>query len=184
MRELAQRSANAAKEIKALISKSGQQVKTGVELVGQAGKALEAIVHEVDEINLRVSSIVEAAREQSIGLNDINRAVNVMDQGTQQNAAMVEESTAASHTLAAEASALTALLSNFQLGETSQGVCTGHPPLPFRSSSVSKSGIRPASVTTPAVQSPARSLGQKLAGAFHGHGAAAAAPANDGWDEF
>jgi len=176
-----------------LISKSGQQVKTGVELVGQAGKALEVIVHEVDEINLRVSSIVEAAREQSIGLNDINRAVNVMDQGTQQNAAMVEESTAASHTLAAEASALTTLLSNFQLGETSQANMhrapaeTGlhrAPAGPIRSSSLSKPGIRSASVTTPAVQSPARSLGQKLAGAFQGHGSAAAAPANDGWDEF
>jgi methyl-accepting chemotaxis protein/methyl-accepting chemotaxis protein-1 (serine sensor receptor) len=193
VRELAQRSANAAKEIKALISKSGQQVKTGVELVGQAGKALEVIVHEVDEINLRVSSIVEAAREQSIGLNDINRAVNVMDQGTQQNAAMVEESTAASHTLAAEASALTALLSNFKLGEvsnaglrraTGDGGLHRAPAAPARGSTLSKPGIRPASVTTPAVQSPARSLGQKLAGAFQGHGGAASAPANDGWDEF
>ncbi|OBZ92818.1 chemotaxis protein [Pararhizobium polonicum] len=193
VRELAQRSANAAKEIKALISKSGNQVKTGVELVGQAGKALEAIVHEVDEINLRVSSIVEAAREQSIGLNDINRAVNVMDQGTQQNAAMVEESTAASHTLAAEASALTALLSNFKLGETAQAASRRvlpdagiqrPPAAPVRSAPVSKPGIvRQASLTTPAVQSPARALGQKLAGAFQGH-AGAAAPANDGWDEF
>ncbi|WP_421869369.1 methyl-accepting chemotaxis protein [Pararhizobium sp.] len=199
VRELAQRSANAAKEIKALISKSGQQVKTGVELVGQAGKALEVIVHEVDEINLRVSSIVEAAREQSIGLNDINRAVNVMDQGTQQNAAMVEESTAASHTLAAEASALTTLLSNFQLGEASQAAMHAQAsmhrassdtsahraaPAAARTSPLSRTGIRSASATTPAVQSPARSLSNKLAGAFQGHGGAAAAPANDGWDEF
>ncbi len=192
VRELAQRSANAAKEIKALISKSGNQVKTGVDLVGQAGKALEVIVHEVDEINLRVSSIVEAAREQSIGLNDINRAVNVMDQGTQQNAAMVEESTAASHTLAAEASALTSLLENFKLGNASEAglqraaPATSHhraSPAPVRSTPVSRPVIRPASSVTPAVQSPARSLGQKLAGAF-GHTGGTPSPANDGWDEF
>ncbi|MEK1931070.1 MAG: methyl-accepting chemotaxis protein, partial [Pararhizobium sp.] len=182
VRELAQRSANAAKEIKILISKSGNQVKTGVELVGQAGKALEAIVHEVDEINLRVSSIVEAAREQSIGLNDINRAVNVMDQGTQQNAAMVEESTAASHTLAAEAAALTALLANFKLGEATAAAVRHAPPPPApRSIATPRATVRAASTTTPAVQSPARSLGQKLAGAFQG---GAAAPANDSWDEF
>jgi methyl-accepting chemotaxis protein/methyl-accepting chemotaxis protein-1 (serine sensor receptor) len=192
-RELAQRSANAAKEIKALISRSGNQVKTGVELVGQAGRALEAIVHEVDEINLRVTSIVDAAREQSIGLNDINRAVNVMDQGTQQNAAMVEQSTAASHGLASEASALTALLANFRLGEMSQAASlpsaqaggshrSTSAPAPVRSASQQKSALRPASTVTPAVQSPARALGQKLAGAFQGHGTPA--PANDGWDEF
>ena len=196
VRELAQRSANAAKEIKALISRSGNQVKTGVELVGQAGKALEAIVHEVDEINLRVTSIVDAAREQSIGLNDINRAVNVMDQGTQQNAAMVEQSTAASHSLASEASALTALLANFRLGEMSQaasrpsaqatgsrGSMSASAPAPIRSVSPQKPALRPASVVTPPVQSPARALGQKLAGAFQGHGSKPA-PANDGWDEF
>ena len=160
VRELAQRSANAAKEIKALISKSGQQVKTGVALVGQAGQALEVIVNEVDEINLRVSSIAEAAREQSIGLNDINRAVNIMDQSTQQNAAMVEESNAASHTLAAEAAALTELLSNFQLGDVSPKAISSPPAL----------DIRHVSAATSAVHSPARSLHKKLAGAFHSRG--------------
>ncbi|MDQ0319347.1 methyl-accepting chemotaxis protein/methyl-accepting chemotaxis protein-1 (serine sensor receptor) [Pararhizobium capsulatum DSM 1112] len=177
VRELAQRSANAAKEIKLLISKSGEQVRIGVDLVGQTGTALDAIAHEVDEINLRVAAIVEAAREQSIGLNDINRAVNVMDQGTQQNAAMVEESTAASHTLAAEAAALGELLSRFHLGEStavSQGMSavSSHraaaprrDPQPVRAASV-PSRLKSASVLTPATPSPARALGQKLAGAF------------------
>ncbi|KQV43734.1 MULTISPECIES: methyl-accepting chemotaxis protein [unclassified Rhizobium] len=190
VRELAQRSAQAAKEIKTLISKSGEQVRIGVELVGQTGSALDVIVREVDEINLRVSSIVEAAREQSIGLNDINRAVNVMDQGTQKNAAMVEESTAASHNLAAEAAALGELLSKFNLGEVvaQKAYGTGQPaarksaprPEPVRAMPVAAK-IRSASVTTPATSSPARALGQKLAGAF---GGAPVATSDDGWDEF
>ncbi|WP_075290384.1 methyl-accepting chemotaxis protein [Pararhizobium arenae] len=192
VRELAQRSANAAKEIKALISKSGDQVRIGVDLVGQTGTALDAIVHEVDEINLRVAAIVEAAREQSIGLNDINRAVNVMDQGTQQNAAMVEESTAASHTLAAEAAALGELLSKFNLGEgASVSYASAAPshtsaaprrePAPARPAIVPAAKIRTASALTPATQSPARALSQKLAGAF---GNSAPVKSDDGWDEF
>jgi methyl-accepting chemotaxis protein len=113
VRELSQRSATAAKEIKALINGSGDQVRNGVALVGQAGDALKLIVTEVQEINRHVSAIVEAAREQSTGLQEINKAVNTMDQGTQQNAAMVEQSTAASHGLAKEAASLAALLGHF-----------------------------------------------------------------------
>ncbi|MGJ8571800.1 MAG: methyl-accepting chemotaxis protein McpU [Hoeflea sp.] len=113
VRELAQRSANAAKEIKALITASGDQVRGGVALVNETGGALEIIVKEVQDINGHVNAIVTAAREQSTGLQEINMAVNTMDQGTQQNAAMVEEQTAASHGLAAEAAALNELLSRF-----------------------------------------------------------------------
>ena len=116
VRELAQRSANAAKEIKALITTSGEQVRSGVSLVDETGAALEAIVREVQEINGHVNAIVLAAREKSTGLQEINTAVNTMDQGTQQNAAMVEEQTAASHGLASEAAALNALLAQFRLG--------------------------------------------------------------------
>jgi methyl-accepting chemotaxis protein len=115
VRELAQRSAIAAKEIKTLIQGSGGHVQAGVNLVGDAGRSLENISAEVQEINRHVSAIVEAAREQSIGLQEINTAVNAMDQGTQQNAAMVEQSTAASHNLAKEAASLTAQLSQFNL---------------------------------------------------------------------
>ncbi len=117
MRELAQRSANAAKEIKALITTSGQQVRAGVTLVGETGQSLQAIVAEVQEINIHISAIVTATREQSTGLQEINTAVNTMDQGTQQNAAMVEEQTAASHGLASEAAALNELLAQFKLGD-------------------------------------------------------------------
>ena len=115
VRELAQRSAKAAKEIKSLITASGSQVETGVALVGDAGKALDVIVSEVQEINRHVHAIAEASREQSIGLQEINTAVNAMDQGTQQNAAMVEETTAASHSLANEAGELSQLMAQFRL---------------------------------------------------------------------
>ncbi|WP_084366046.1 methyl-accepting chemotaxis protein [Rhizobium sp. RU36D] len=119
VRELAQRSAQAAKEIKGLIHKSGEQVRAGVDLVNQTGKALAVIVRDVQEINGHVNAIVTASHEQSTGLQEINTAVNTMDQGTQQNAAMVEEQTAASHGLASEAAALTALLEQFQIDHQS-----------------------------------------------------------------
>ena len=116
VRELAQRSASAAKEIKALINTSSDLVKNGVELVGQTGTALEQIVLQVADINSNVAAIVEASREQATGLKEINQAVNSLDQTTQQNAAMVEESTAASHKLASEAEILKTLINQFRLG--------------------------------------------------------------------
>ncbi|MFB2552039.1 HAMP domain-containing methyl-accepting chemotaxis protein [Ensifer soli] len=115
VRELAQRSATAAKEIKTLIRTSEEQVKDGVALVAETGQSLRAIVDQVKHIDRNVASIVEGSREQSTGLNEINTAVNTLDQGTQQNAAMVEQSTAASHGLAREADALFALLARFRL---------------------------------------------------------------------
>lgn len=115
VRELAQRSASAAKDIKALITTSGEQVKSGVALVDETGRALEEILTQVHEVHTNVAAIVEASREQSTGLREINTAVNSMDQATQQNAAMVEESTAASHAMAREADALHALIRRFRL---------------------------------------------------------------------
>ncbi len=114
VRELAQRSASAAKEIKTLITASGGQVANGVTLVSKAGEALQHIAVDVQHINEDIGAIIESAREQSSALNDINRAINLVDQSTQQNAAMVEEQTAASHGLAEEAKALFALLGQFR----------------------------------------------------------------------
>ena len=114
VRALAQRSADAAKEIKTLISASGQQVATGVRLVGETGKALGRIVEQVERLNSLVSEIAASAQEQATGLAEVNAAVNQMDQVTQQNAAMVEEATAASHSLLAEAEELSRLVSQFQ----------------------------------------------------------------------
>jgi methyl-accepting chemotaxis protein len=118
VRELAQRSANAAKEIKTLISNSAAEVGNGVSLVRSTGDALVEIEALVNKVNDHVNSIATAAREQATGLQEINTSVNHMDQMTQQNAAMVEETTAASQTLAAESNQLRTLLSNFRLGQS------------------------------------------------------------------
>jgi methyl-accepting chemotaxis protein len=117
VRALAQRSADAAKEIKTLISASSQQVDRGVNLVGETGKALERIVIQVTQINGVISEIAASAQEQATGLHQVNTAVNQMDQVTQQNAAMVEQSTAASHALAQESQDLARLIDRFQVGE-------------------------------------------------------------------
>ena len=116
VRALAQRSAEAAKEIKTLVTISGQQVEQGVTSVGQTGEVLQAIVAQVAEIDGIVGEITSSAQEQATGIEAVNTAVNQMDQATQQNAAMVEESTASSHALAREAAELTRLIGEFRLG--------------------------------------------------------------------
>ncbi len=117
VRALAQRSAEAAKEIKALISTSTQQVGAGVDLVAQTGEALRAIVGQVASIDALVKEIAASAQEQSTGLHQVNVAVNQMDRVVQQNAAMVEEATAATHSLKGEAGELAVLVSRFQVDE-------------------------------------------------------------------
>ena len=113
VRALAQRSAEAAKEIKGLISASNHHVEQGVDLVRQTGEALERIVVQVARIDGIVDEIAASAQDQATSLDEVNVAVGQMDQVTQQNAAMVEESTAASHTLAREAESLNDLTGRF-----------------------------------------------------------------------
>ncbi|NKN39637.1 HAMP domain-containing protein [Agrobacterium sp. a22-2] len=115
VRELAQRSAQAAKEIKELIRNSSSQVENGVKLVSQTGTALKQIEELILTINEHMNAIATSAREQSNGLGEVNTAVNQMDQVTQQNAAMVEESNAASASLAVESSRLSELIARFTL---------------------------------------------------------------------
>ncbi|HML29181.1 MAG TPA: methyl-accepting chemotaxis protein, partial [Hyphomicrobium sp.] len=117
VRALAQRSAEAAKEIKGLISASTGQVAQGVQLVGETGLALTRIVSQVAEINDIVTGIATSANEQAHGLGQVNTAVNEMDQVTQQNAAMVEEATAATQTLAQQTEELVRLVSRFRTGD-------------------------------------------------------------------
>ncbi|WP_337181211.1 methyl-accepting chemotaxis protein [Shinella sp.] len=125
VRELAQRSANAAKEIKTLINTSEVQVREGVDLVGKAGGALENIAEQVIQINGLIRQISSSASEQAVGLKEINAAVNQMDQVTQQNAAMVEETTAASMALNDEAQMLKSLVARFRAGAA--GVVAAQP---------------------------------------------------------
>ena len=115
VRALAQRSAEAAKEIKTLISTSADQVGQGVKLVGQTGEALEGIVCKVGEIDALVRELAASAGEQATGLNQVNVAVNQMDQGVQQNAAMIEEATAVSHALKTEIGGLMQMMGRFQV---------------------------------------------------------------------
>lgn len=164
VRELAQRSANAAQEIKALISTSGAQVGNGVSLVGETGKALEEIVAQVQQINDNVQAIVESSQEQATGLKEVNEAVGAIDKSTQQNAAMVEQSTAASHSLAREADALFALLGRFRYGGA-----------PAARVAAANDASRP-------VASPARQMTGKVMQAFGG--TAVAEAESDGWEEY
>jgi methyl-accepting chemotaxis protein len=115
VRELAQRSANAAREIKSLITRSAQEVEAGVRLVHETGDTLKGIEDYVMKINERVAAIVGAAQQQSAALNEISQAVSQMDQVTQQNAAMVEEASAATASVAAEADRLNAQIALFKL---------------------------------------------------------------------
>ena len=116
VRALAQRSAEAAKEIKALITASNVEVEKGVTLVGQTGSALQRMAEEITRATALVAEIAGAAQEQASGLQEVNTAVGEMDQSTQQNAAMAEQSTAAAHSLSQEADRLSALVARFQLG--------------------------------------------------------------------
>ena len=163
VRELAQRSAQAAKEIKGLIRNSTTEVDSGVKLVRDTGEALHAIEQDVITINQHMDAITTSAREQSTGLAEVNTAVNQMDQVTQQNAAMVEETNAAGATLAVEASRLKELIAGFKLD--------GSQP-----------AVRAIDRASKPIASPARALGQKLAGAFGGR--AAVATAAKEWEEF
>ncbi|CUH79392.1 Aspartate chemoreceptor protein [Tritonibacter multivorans] len=117
VRALAQRSSDAAMEIKTLIGKSSSQVEHGVELVHKAGDALQSIVERVSHISGLVSEIAKGATEQSSGLEEINTGVVQLDQVTQQNAAMVEQSTAASHMLKSNSEQLGEIVGGFEIGD-------------------------------------------------------------------
>jgi len=140
VRALAQRSAEAAKDIKALITTSAEQVEQGVGLVGETGTMLGSIVARVGEISGLISSISESAETQAAGLQQVNSTVSEMDKVTQQNAAMVEESTAAARSLASEADELSRLVARFNVKEL--GSASSHivePPAAATSRPVAKS---------------------------------------------
>ncbi|CAN7154099.1 methyl-accepting chemotaxis protein [Neorhizobium tomejilense] len=181
VRELAQRSASAAKGIKALISKSGEEVAGGVMLVQKTGEALSEIETRVLRINDHIHSIAVASREQATGLAEVNTAVNQMDQVTQQNAAMVEETSAATQTLSSEADSLFALVSNFDIGQEGERVAE-----PVRTTRpVAAAPVRPvaaAPVHRPRV-SPVKAMTGALSRAFGGGAVATAAVAGE-WEEF
>ena len=150
VRALAQRSAEAAKEIKALISSSSGHVGRGVTLVRETGAALTRILGQVTQINGTVGEIAASAQEQSSGLAQVNTAVNQLDQVTQQNAAMVEQATAASHSLAQDTAELERLTTRFNTGAEAAPEPAKAPP---KIVSVKKKAGRPsAAMRAPRVE--------------------------------
>jgi methyl-accepting chemotaxis protein len=115
VRALAQRSAGAAKEIKDLIVASTEEVNHGATLVDKTGQALEKIVEQIGEVSATIATIATSSKDQAIGLYYVNDAVNQMDQVTQQNAAMLEQSAVATHALMREAEKLGALTERFRV---------------------------------------------------------------------
>ncbi len=175
VRELAQRSASAAKDIKGLISKSGSEVAAGVELVQKTGEALSEIESRVLSINDHIHSIAVASREQATGLAEVNTAVNQMDQVTQRNAAMVEETSAATSKLSSEADSLFALVSNFNIGH--EGERSVEPVRVSRPVAATPAAHRPR-------VSPVKAMTGALSRAFGGGGTATATAAAGDWEEF
>ncbi|UWQ74147.1 methyl-accepting chemotaxis protein [Leisingera sp. M658] len=164
VRALAQRSAGAAGEIKQLIGQSKQQVASGVDLVGRTGIELKQIIDSVGHISTHISGIATGAKEQATSLSEINLGVSQLDQVTQQNAAMVEETSAASQLLSADASQLTREVSKFR--------SAGNPaPAPVADV---------VAFQRPAATSPAASPAANDAGGFD----AETLPAAQGWDDF
>lgn len=158
VRALAQRSAEAAKEIKTLISASSTEVAEGVELVGLAGAALEKIVGHVVDLERAVSNIAASAGEQAASLTDVNSVVAQIDRNTQKNAQMAEEMTTASRALQEETSNLAVTVQDFRLTQDAPAL-------------VRKVAARPAPTTVVAMKSV-------------GKGGAARAPRHDDWEEF
>ncbi|MEW5688064.1 MAG: methyl-accepting chemotaxis protein [Pseudomonadota bacterium] len=167
VRALAQRSAESAKQIKALISTSSSQVAEGVNLVGETGQALHRIITHVDEVSKLVSEIAASAKEEATGIAEVNTAVNQMDQVTQQNAAMVEETTAASRMLAGQTEELFGLVSRFQVS----------------GGSAAAPAFSQATRADDAAFEPAPEPRAKAAPAYRTAGATALA-ATDDWTEF
>jgi methyl-accepting chemotaxis protein len=187
VRALAQRSANASKDIKALISESNAQVKTGATLVNQTGSSLTDIVTSIKKVSDIVAEIAAASREQATGLDQINTAVGSMDEMTQRNGALVEETSASAQNLASQAGELSALVGFFRLGGPSSASSSA---LAVASAAVSApkpvmakpAGTRPATpnAATAKPQAP-KPQAPKPAAAKP---AAPAASADDDWQEF
>ncbi|USI71691.1 HAMP domain-containing methyl-accepting chemotaxis protein [Sphingomonas morindae] len=169
VRALAQRSAEAAKDIKGRIEASTEQVGAGVELVTETGRALDRIVSSVGEISGLMQEIADSSEKQSAGLTQVNAAVSEMDSMTQQNAAMAEEATAAARSLAGQSGQLAAEVGNFTLGDGATGTIV---PLPTRRRAA------PARAARPPQPRPA------VARAAPAAAAAATAMLEDDWTEF
>jgi methyl-accepting chemotaxis protein len=149
VRNLAQRSAAAAKEIKELIGDSVEKVEDGSKLVGEAGKTMEDIVASVKRVTDIMSEIAAASVEQSSGIDQVNKAVNQMDEVTQQNAALVEEAAAAAESLEEQAEALANTVAHFKLDSDGRSPAPRRPSAPV---AARKPAVRTVSMAAPSKQ--------------------------------
>ncbi|MBZ4022422.1 hypothetical protein CKO11_08125 [Rhodobacter sp. TJ_12] len=164
VRALAQRSSDAAQEIDTLISTSSDHVRRGVDLVGETGQALTGILGSVNEIAARVSKIASSAREQSSGLNEINNAMIQLDQVTQQNAAMFEETTAAAQALSQGVQVLTTTTARFDAApEGKAHAKTAASAAPAAAPAAAKPVAQASAKPAPAKTGPAKPAAQAAA---------------------
>ncbi|KQV80129.1 chemotaxis protein [Massilia sp. Root351] len=178
VRNLAQRSAGAAKEIKSLIDDSVEKVDAGAKLVDQAGATMQDIVNSVKRVTDIMGEISTASAEQTSGIEQVNEAVGKMDQVVQQNAALVEQAAAAASSLQDQAGNLSEVVSIFKLDE-SRLPALAAPPAARPAASVSPAAGRaapaPRAAALPAAKPDAKPAPKK---------AAASAGPDDGWEEF
>ena len=158
VRTLAQRSANAAKEIKGLISESGAKISTGNELVNKSGETMKEIVEAIKKVNSIMNDISSASSEQASGLDEIGKAVSQMDEMTQQNAALVEEAAAASESLLNQADQLATNMGQFVIDEHSAHQVSARPALSAPKRAISAPAKPATTVKKPAIaKTPAKS---------------------------
>jgi methyl-accepting chemotaxis protein len=178
VRNLAQRSAGAAKEIKALIGESVDKVDTGARLVDAAGKTMEEIVGSVKKVSDLIAEIAAASEEQDAGIQQVNTAVTQMDQVVQQNASLVEEATAATESMKVQAASLLQMVSRFNLGDAQPAYAPLQPVAPRGATAASAPAPQPIQVKPSARQLPsglAAALGAPNGGKL---------AANGDWKEF
>ncbi|MGK5022093.1 methyl-accepting chemotaxis protein [Janthinobacterium lividum] len=176
VRNLAQRSAGAAKEIKILIDDSAEKTERGTRLVGQAGVTMGEVVDSVRRVTDIMSEIASASQEQSAGIEQVNLSIIEMDGMTQQNAALVEQAAAAAQSLQDQAAELTHVVSIFKLVEGEEKPAAYAPP---------KVAAAAVAVRKPApVSRPVKSLARKAEAPAAAPRKAASAGSNDDWEEF
>ncbi|MFN9122170.1 MAG: methyl-accepting chemotaxis protein [bacterium] len=183
VRNLAQRSAAAAREIKALIGDSVQKVEGGSKLVGEAGKTIQEVVHQVKRVTDIMAEISAASMEQSSGIEQVNTAVTQMDEVTQQNAALVEEAAAAAESLQEQAEVLADTVSVFRLSEDAAPVAYSGAERrgPNRAKNVSR--LKPSASSPVPVSAPAAEVARPVEAAPLAR-PARAVNADESWEEF
>lgn len=181
VRALAGRSASASKEIKTLINESAAQVKTGAELVNQAGETLKGIVSSVRQVAGIVSEIASASVEQATGIDEINAAVAQMDETTQQNAALVEQNTAAAQSMLEQSKTMEKLIGFFHVGQDDTPLAAVKDMSSHRPTASQKP---PARRGLKAYSNGHPNGHVHLAAVASARPTASAAPLHDGWEEF